>query len=153
MKMIRAIKISLVLVALNTVASAAPLKVDLNPPERRTDILTPHWENWAWTESASGSRQFGDVSVTFRSPTGEKLSPILYKALLDDNVHMGLDGFTTANSPAAGAFEMVIHGLAPGHHTIVTYHNEVRTKTPTDFGVFLGDQPLLKVVIPTWRAT
>ena len=151
--MIRAIKICLVLVALNTVASAAPLKVDLNPPERRTDILTPHWENWAWTEGVSGSHQFGDVTVTFRSPTGEKLSPILYKALLDDNVHMGLDGFTTANSPAAGAFEMVIHGLAPGHHTIVTYHNEVRTKTPTDFGVFLGDQPLLKVVIPTWRAT
>jgi hypothetical protein len=42
---LRMIATSLLLV---TGAGAAELKVDLNPSDNRKDLLTPHWENWAW---------------------------------------------------------------------------------------------------------
>src|SRR5579859_8042386 len=76
---------------------AAGLRVDLNPPERRTDLLTPHWENWAWHEGKSGSQPFGSVTVTFRTPEGG-LAPVLFKGLLDYGAHMGCDGIVTGNS-------------------------------------------------------
>ena len=61
-------------------AGAAELKVDLNPPDTRKDILTPHWENWAWHEGASGSQTFGNITVTFRGATNEMLAPVWFKA-------------------------------------------------------------------------
>ena len=76
-------------------ACAAELKVDLNPPDTRQDILTPHWENWAWHTGASGSRTFGNITVTFRAPANEVLAPVLYKGLLDcaDLLRSPLDFF------------------------------------------------------------
>jgi hypothetical protein len=62
--------------------AATGLKVDLNPPERRNDLLTPHWENWAWSESKSGSQTFGAVTVTFRAAPDGVLAPFFYKGAL-----------------------------------------------------------------------
>ena len=51
-----------VLMVWSATSPATGLRVDLNPPERRTDLLTPHWENWAWHEGQSGSQSFGNVT-------------------------------------------------------------------------------------------
>src|SRR5262249_45045896 len=48
------------ILSLALTAHAAQLKVDLNPPDARRDVLTPHWENWPWKEAPSGSRTFGN---------------------------------------------------------------------------------------------
>src|SRR5450756_372248 len=109
------------LLAATAVTHAAELKVDINPPDRRGDVLSPHWENWAWHEGAFGSEKFGDVTVTFRAATNEILSPILYKAAMDSGARMAADGFVVKN-PDGGEMEMIISGLTPGKHMVVTYH-------------------------------
>ncbi|HEY5346105.1 MAG TPA: thrombospondin type 3 repeat-containing protein [Verrucomicrobiae bacterium] len=135
-------------------ADAAELKVDLNPPDNRKDILTPHWENWAWHEGASGSQTFGNVTVTFRAATNEMLAPIWFKGLLDFGATMAADGIALKNSTNASSLEMVIGGLTPGKHTIVTYHNELRDHVaPTVLDVFVGNEQKVKGLVSTYRAT
>ena len=135
-------------------ACAAELKVDLNPPDTRQDILTPHWENWAWHTGASGSRTFGNITVTFRAPANEVLAPVLYKGLLDFGATMAADGIALKNSTNASGMEMVIGGLTPGKHTIVTYHNEMRDRVaPAVLDVFVGGEQKVTGLVSTYRTT
>ncbi len=142
------------ILAFGAVIKAAELKVDLNPPETRKDILTPHWENWAWHEGKSGSQTFGDVTVTFRAATDGMLSPVLFKGLLDYGATMAADGITLGNSANGDGIDMVISGLTPGKHTVVTYHNEVRDHVaPAILDVLVGDDQKVKGLVSTYRAT
>ena len=131
----------------------AGLRVDLNPPERRTDILTPHWENWAWHEGNSDSQTFGGVTVTFRAAPPAVLTPVLFKGLLDYGAHMACDGIVVGKSTGDDGFDMTISGLTSGKHTIVTYHNEVRDLAPATFDVWMGETLKIKGFTPTTRAT
>jgi hypothetical protein len=140
----------LTLLALSAGLQAAELKVDLNPPDRRGDVLTPHWENWPAHEGASISQKFGDLTVTFRAATNGVLSPVLFKGLLDWHASMAADGIISKNS---GVVEMVISGLTPGKHTIATYHNEVRDLSPAKFDVLVDGKTMLKDFITGFRAT
>jgi hypothetical protein len=145
------IRIFYVLLATGTIACADALKVDLNPPENRKDILTPHWENWTWHGAKSSSQVFGQVTVTFRPlpPAGE-IAPILFKGLLDDGATMAADGIVSKND---GGIEMIISGLSPGEHTVVTYHNEIRDVAPAKFDVFVGGELRIKGLSPSLCAT
>lgn len=133
---------------------AAELKVDLNPSERRPDILTPHWENWAWHEGAAGAQTFGGVTVTFRAETNAVLAPVLYKGTLDYGAHMASDGVVVKASGRAAGFDLVISGLTPGSHTVATYHNEVRDHvTPASLDVFAGGEKQVAGLMASYRAT
>jgi hypothetical protein len=148
------VKICCALLAFAAAAQAGELKVDLNPPDTRKDILTPHWENWAWHQGKSGSQTFGGITVTFRAATNEILSPILFKGLLDFGATMAADGITLNNSNNRSGIDMVISGLAPGKHTVVTYHNEVRDHVlPAVLDVSVGDTQKISGLVPTYRAT
>ena len=134
-------------------AIAGELKVDLNPPDRRSDVLMPHWENWSWQDGPSGSRTFGDVTVSFKPAKAKALEHVWYKGLVDYGVHMGLDGIAVTEPGADGSIDMFIAGLAPGKHTIVTYHNEVRDLPPTKVNVLVGDNVAVNGLLSTYRAT
>ncbi|MGH7951600.1 MAG: T9SS C-terminal target domain-containing protein [Limisphaerales bacterium] len=139
-------------------ATANELKVDLNSSGGRRDVLTSHWENWAWHEGKSGSQTFGDVTITFKAVPNGIISPVLYKGSLDYGATMAADGITLKNSTigrgSANGIDMVINGLTPGKHTIVTYHNEVRDHVfPVALDVFVGDHLRVKGLTPTYRAT
>jgi len=143
-----------VFLALAASARADILRVDLNPPERRTDILTPHWENWAWREGASGSNVFGAVTVAFRAYAKGSLSPVLFKGTLDYGAHMASDGFVVKNPAGDGGVDMILGGLTPGEHTVTTYHNEVRDRiVPASLDVSIGDKKIISGLVPTFRAT
>jgi len=134
--------------------AAAELKVDLNPPDARKDILTPHWENWAWHEGASGSQTYGNVTVTFRATANELIAPVWFKGLLDSGATMAADGIALKNSTNAGGIEMVISGLTPGKHSVVTYHNELRDHVaPAVLNVFVGGEQKVTGLVATYRAT
>ncbi len=150
--MIKALYAIPVAALLATTTLAETIKVDINPPDARKDLLTPHWENWAWHEGSSGSQKFGPINVTFRSTTNELLSPILFKGLLDYNATMAADGFVV-KKPVDGGVDMVISGLTSGKHSVVTYHNEVRDQAPVPFDVSIGGVVVLKHVLPSVRAT
>jgi len=149
-----AAKIIYLTLLLASVGRAAELKVDLNPPERRTDILTPHWENWAWHEGSSGSETFGGITITFRAPDNEVLSPVLYKGTLDYGAHMASDGVFVKNPANNTGFDMVISGLAPGKHTVVTYHNEVRDHVlPATLDISSSEGDKISSLTASYRAT
>ena len=150
----QAVKIICLLLVCAATVPAAELKVDLNPPDTRKDILTPHWENWAWHEGWSGAQTFGAVTVTFRVATNETLSPVLFKGALDFGATMAADGVGVNNSTNGTAVDMIISGLTPGRHTVVTYHNEVRDHVlPAVLGVFIGADKTGQGLVSTYRAT
>src|SRR5688572_4382066 len=67
-------------------ASGASIRVDLNPDNGRSDVLTREWENWPVRDgAASVSRTFGTVTVTLRSAgnTGGGLTANWWKPGLD----------------------------------------------------------------------
>ena len=135
-------------------SQTSELKVDLNPADTRKDILTPHWENWAWHEGKSGSQTFGPVTVLFRAAGEGSLSSVLYKGALDYGATMAADGVVSKGSTNNGGIDMVLSGLAPGKHTVVTYHNEVRDRvSPAIMNVFVDDRQVVQGLIPTYRAT
>lgn len=140
------------LVVLAGAAHAAEIRVDLNPPDRRGDVLMPHWDNWPWHDGRLGSQTFDGVTVTFSVGTNDVLSSVLYKATLDFGAHMAPDGIADKNS-GPGGVDMVLSGLTPGHHTLVTYHNEVRDLAPAKFDVSVDGKTVLKDFAPTLRAT
>ncbi len=126
--------------------------MDLNPPDRRGDVLTPHWENWAAHEGIVVTQTFGAVKVSFRVATNELLSPTLFKGALDFHASMAADGLVIKN-PSAGEIEMSIAGLTPGKHSVVTYHNEVRDSVPAKLDVLVGDKLVVENFAPSLRAT
>ena len=132
---------------------AREIKVDLNPPSNRHGLRSAHSDNWTWHGWISGERHFGYVTVQFNCAKGETLAPALYKGLLDYGVHMGLDGFVLKNPAHPGGFDMILRGLSPGDHTLVTYHDEVRQLAPAAFNVYVDDKLKLKDFQPTHRAT
>src|ERR1035437_221619 len=146
-------KIMCVWLALVPAVPAAELKVDLNPPDNRKDLLTPRWENWAWHEGQYGAQTFGAVTVAFRAVPAGLLVPVLFKGSLDFGATMAADGITLNNSTNSGGMEMVVGGLTSGRHTIVTYHNEVRDLSAATFDVSVGSVWQIKKFTATKRAT
>ena len=133
-------------------ARAEGIKVDLNPPDNRKDLLTPHWDNWSLHEGAVQSHTFGDVTVTLRAAGNGTLSPILFKGLLDYGATMATDG-VAVKSPANGGIDLAISGLTPGKHTVATYHNELRDQQAEAFDITVDGGAKLKHIVPTVRAT
>jgi len=148
-----AVKFLCAALALAVTGRAGEVRVDLNPPDARKDLLTPHWENWAWHEGGFGSQIFGNITVTFRAAANDVLSPILFKGTLDYGAHMASDGIIV-NNPAKGGVDMIIAGLTPGRHTVVTYHNEVRDRVlPATLDVSVGNTQKISGLVSTYRAT
>ncbi len=152
MKMFSGIVCALTLGAFGSVL-AQGLKVDLNPPDRRGDVITPHWENWPWREAKTGSNTFGGITVTFRSSDSHALAPVLSKALLDYGMHLGVDGIASDKSADSAGFDMVISGLSAGTHQIVTYHNEVRDVAPVKLDVLVDGASVIKDFQPSQHVT
>ncbi len=100
-----------------------PIRVDISPDFRRNDTGAPHWQEWQVPNGPAATRQFGPVTVTLRQ--GAAQAPALegqwHKKALAAGACMACDGvFVTS-----GAIEVVLNGLEPGPHTLVTYHNSI----------------------------
>lgn len=95
-------------------------------------------------------QEFGAVKVTLRVATNAVLSPVVFKSLLE-SMHMGCDGVVTGKG--ASSMDMVISGLAPGKHTLTTYHNEGRDISPASFSVSVDGVTEIKNFVPSIRAT
>lgn len=135
-----------ILLAVLAAAAAAegPLRVDLNPDNGRSDIRTPEWENWP-VKGGSASRKFGAVTVTLRSPSAP-LAVRWYKPLLVFGATMTSDGLA-----APGTLELVFTGLAPGRHTLATFHNLLAEGPPPHYEVAVDGVAKVDDLRPTTR--
>lgn len=129
------------------VAAAGP-RVDVNPDMARADILSPGWENWRVPDGPSATATFGGVTVTLRAAgTGAKLTGGWWKPGFDHPARMSSDGVTVA-----GKLELVLRGLAPGRHSLATYHNVFGDTKPGRVTV-TATSGMNVTVTPTSRVT
>jgi hypothetical protein len=114
-------KIFLPLLLAVLAAEAAEIKVDLGLAARPGAGAT-HFTEWRF-DPAQPATNFGDITVTLRAAdSATKLDGALYKGGLDVASMLTCDGVVASG----GALEMVISGLAPGAHTVTTYHNSLQ---------------------------
>jgi hypothetical protein len=127
------------------------VRVDLNPPEPRQDVRTPHWENWHWRADREATAAFDGVRVTLRPVGSNRLEVLWVKAFLDDGVRLGSDGVRVRCPGGAGGLELLLEGLSPGRHTLATWHNEPRETVPTPFSVWLEGCKVAGPIRPSHR--
>ncbi len=136
--------------ALFAPGAGAALKVDISPDNGRKDIQTPRWENWLVKDGQQKvSATFGSVTFTLRNASGGKMGATMWKGGIDTGATVTTDG-VMANQ--GGGLEMVIHGLAPGPHTLVTFHNAFDKPLDTSCSVLIDSQVKAQGIKPTYRA-
>ncbi len=145
----------LALAAVGRLASAAELKVDLSATGRH-DTGAPHFTEWQFNPAHPASN-FDGITVTLRQvgEGGSGLDTGLYKFGLDYDARLACDGVFVKHGEAGGQMEMVISGLTPGPHTIVTYHNSLvpKEKAFGKFDLYVNGVLTLTHLQPTVQAT
>jgi hypothetical protein len=127
-------------------AAAAGPRVDLSPDNGRADVLAPGWEHWRVPEAESAAAKFGDVTVTLRAGKGAELATAWWKPGFDHPARMASDGVVSL-----GGLELTLTGLAPGKHSLGTYHNGLADGKPGRVAVAVGGAKV--TVTPSHRAT
>ncbi len=134
--------------ALAPVAAVAGPRVDLNQDVARRDVLSPGWENWRVPAAAAATAKFGAIAVTLRAVgPGAKLGTGWWKPGFDHPARMASDGVVVH-----GGLELVLRGLAPGRHSLATYHNALTDATPGRITVAVRGGPSVTVT-PTKQVT
>ncbi len=126
MKITRALRLVLVLFLCACARSA--IRVDLSPDNGRHDVMTPEWENWRVKDGGESTENLGAITArTFRASRskGNSLSTFFWKGGLDTGATLSCDGVSGSE------LQLSLSGLAPGHHTLVTYHNSPDKSAPT----------------------
>jgi hypothetical protein len=131
---------------------AAPrIRVAISPDNGRKDVLTPGWESWRIGKAKDTTKTVGDVTFTLRraGSAGTGLAGDWWKAGIDYRATLTSGGVFIDGGDHGGQLELVVHGLTPGKHTIVTYHNALWAKPISAFDVYVNDQAKLKAVAPS----
>ena len=134
---------------------AAGLKVDLSRSTQRSDTAAPHFTEWQF-DPASPARIFGNVGVLLRraGAAGSQLDAGWYKFAIDYSALLALDGVQVKDVASGnGAIEIVLSGLAAGHHAFAAYHNSVSANTPSAISVAVNGTMQIASVTPSVQVT
>jgi hypothetical protein len=132
--MIRIAALSFAALAIGPIAAAAAVKIDLGPKSDRKDVLTRNAENWLVADGASATAHIGNVTCTLRpGSTGGTLAGALWKGGLDTGATLATDGILVKGAGGPAELELTLSGLAPGKHSVTTFHNFT---SPSDSGRF-----------------
>ncbi|HEX2860238.1 MAG TPA: hypothetical protein VHN79_01305 [Lacunisphaera sp.] len=116
-------------------AAGAPLKVDFSIPDRR-DSLAPDYEQWLLTPADSARKVFGAITVTVArsGPAGTGLEAVWWKGGAYEPARMAADGITVTGPGAeqGAQLELRFSGLAPGPHTLATFHSTSMPEGPVE---------------------
>lgn len=94
------------------------LKVDFGMATGRNDTAADGWVEWQVPNGKKADKSFGDIQLRLRvMNAADDLRGTWYKRGLATGAVMATDGIT------AEQVELTIEGLAPGRHTLATWHN------------------------------
>ena len=145
--------LSVVLLFSIRLAAETPLwRVDLNPVTDRKDALTPGWVNWMVKDGTEASREFGPVTVVVKSSRPGGLKAVMWKGGYDSGATVASDGVRLSADNKTGVLEVVLRGLTPGRHSLVTYHNAIDATPLGLFSVSVGGEIKAQGLQPTTRA-
>lgn len=131
------------------VSAQSPIKVDFDKDERALDeVHEPGYEPWVISNSASTTKVINGVKITMangKGSDGASLKSHWYKVGIQVPYYARLvsDGLTVNGGDMYAEIDMTIEGLAPGTHTLLTYHNTLDSPEDKTFGkidVFVNDQ-------------
>jgi hypothetical protein len=130
-----------------------PQRFDLSPENDRRDHLSTSRTNWLVNAEKPIAFKTGDVEFTIE-PIGKSKDGIQvdwWKAGLVHDALMASDGIFVEG--AGAGLRLTIRGLAPGKHSLATFHNSIwdRDARPTD--VVINGAPTVTAVVPSRRVT
>jgi hypothetical protein len=105
--------------------AAGPLRVDLGMATGRSDTATPGWIEWQVPDGREATRAFDGVRITLRGANQQGVTDAALRGVWNKAglavAPMATDGVVVDR----GGLHIEIAGLAPGRHSLVTYHNAV----------------------------
>lgn len=110
-----------------------PVKVDLNITDMQVSRVNElEYQPWAIGASPEASRSFGNVTVTLSSAGNGNLMSHWNKAGIAAS-KLASDGVYVKNFSGPARIEFRIKGLAPGKHSLLTFHNVLDSPSANTF--------------------
>jgi len=126
------------------------VRVDIGQDNGRRDVLTPRAMNWQIKGAATARFDLGNgVKATLSAAGGGELRSVLWKGGLDTGATLATDGVLVENG---GTLRLRLSGLAPGRHTLATFHNALDARPPGKLRVSVNGEPRAENVSPSHRA-
>jgi hypothetical protein len=131
--------------------AAEPLQIDISPRFDRHDHLNPKLANWIIAPDSPAKFEQDGVELAVESTDSTNpLKADWWKAGLVHDATMASDGVFVENG---GTLKLTLRGLAPGKHSLVTYHNSLWDADLAPIDVLVNGQPSVSEVKPSRRVT
>ena len=105
---------------------ARPLRIDLSMQTGRSNTSSAGWHEWQIDQGQEMARDVQGLQITLRAiGTDAQVQGEWYKAGFATGATIATDGVMVENGSGPAQLEVEIRGLAPGEHSLVTYHNAV----------------------------
>ncbi|MEQ1827924.1 MAG: hypothetical protein ABL921_18330 [Pirellula sp.] len=108
------------------------INVDISQDSGRNDVIAPGCHHWRFGQSKTANFKIGDLTFVLESlDPSQPISVLWWKKGFDFPAAIASDGASVSSSNGFG-LQLRIHGLAPGKHSIASFHNYLSAK---DVGV------------------
>lgn len=129
--------------------TAAPLRVELNGDNGRRDVVTRGWQDWRVADGADAATMVGGLRLGLRAAgTDAKFAAGWWTRGFDFGATLASDGISVTGEDG---LELVIEGLAPGPHSLTTWHAAWTTSSPAAFTLTIDGNPAIEAVEPGHR--
>lgn len=129
--------------------------LDIGPAIGRNDTVARGWQQWQIENGLQATYQLEQIKITIRQadPQGQPLEPDWSKKLLASGALMACDGVSVTRQSGEGGLEIVIEGLLPGRHSLVTYHNSLWQQGLGPYKVLVDGTTVIGHLTPSVQAT
>ena len=105
-----------------------PILVDLSPDNQRRDVLAPDAIDWRIASAPTMQCESHRIRMTLRPINGATWASDWWKAGFDHPAALVSDGVVVTDGQPDAMLEMIVEGLSPGKHSILSYHNGLDDK-------------------------
>ena len=123
------------------ILAQSPVKVDFDKDERALDeVHEPGYESWVITNCVDTTKVINGIKITMangKESDGASLQSHWHKVGIQAPYYARLvsDGLTVNGGDMYAEIDMTIEGLAPGSHSLLTYHNTLDSPDDKTFGM------------------
>jgi hypothetical protein len=131
----------------------SPQRIDVSPKFDRRDHLSRNWQNWLAAPDQDANFELNGVEFSIQG-AGDEPAPLKadwWKGGLDHDAAMASDGVYVEGDQAG--LIITIRGLAPGEHSLVTYHNSIWNDPLVPVDISVKGRPWISALQPSTKAT
>jgi hypothetical protein len=133
--------------AVSSADDVRPQWIEFNGDNGRRDVLTRGWTDWRIANGSMASGTCGDLRLELRAlGDSAKLVSGWWTRGFDFAATLASDGVSTEAGGSSPAVELVIHGLAPGRHTVASWHSAWSAEPAAAFDVTIDGRTVAQGV-------